>query len=144
MGTVKATRMQRGALALAASLLLTLAGAAEAAAPVEREFEQAVRSFRAGRTSDAFGQFIELANRGDVDAARIALFMHTYGPVLYGKHWDAGSKDVAYWTSLVRNSGTSGRPLPEFQPTVLTPSKGKTRQAAPKARPAPELASVSN
>lgn len=147
MGTLQTTRpsrMRQAATSLAASLLLTLACAAEAAPPVEREFDQAVRSFRAGRTSEAFGQFIELANRGDVDAARIALFMHSYGPVLYGKHWDAGAKDVAYWSQLVRNSGTSGRPLPEFQPTVLTPGKGKARPAAPKARPAPELASVAN
>ena len=134
--------------AAAAALLLAAGASAFAAAPVEREFEDAVRAFRSGRTSEAFGRFIELANRGDVDAARIALFMHGYGPVLYGKQWEAGPQDVAYWTNLVRNSGTSGRPLPEYPPTVLYPSSGKGRAkpvapAAPTARPAaPELANV--
>src|SRR5262252_8735943 len=78
-----------------------------------------LRSFRAGRLSDAFGRFVDLANRGDVDSARIALFLQSYGPVLYGKDWDAGPDNVAYWNMLIRNSGTSARPLPEYPATLL-------------------------
>jgi hypothetical protein len=104
--------------AAAIALLLGAAGAFPAAASgvADAEYDAAVQAFRAGRTSDAFGRFIELANRGDVDAARIALFMNAYGPVLYGKYWEAGSQDVAYWASLVRNSPKAGRALVEFQP----------------------------
>ena len=116
------------------------AGAAAAAA--DREYQEAVQAFRAGRTSDAFGRFIDLANRGDVDSARIALFLHSYGPVLYGKQWDAGSQDVAYWTTLVRNSGSTARALPEFAPTVLNPGKGKVRPAPAKPRVMPEVSNV--
>ena len=68
-------------------LLLSASFPSGAQTPIEHEYAQAVQSFRAGRTSEAYGQFIELANRGDVDAARVALFMNGYGASLYGKHW---------------------------------------------------------
>ena len=125
---------------LFAAALLAAHLPSQAAAPVEREYDAAVRSFRAGHLSEAFGQFMALANRGDVDAARIALHMHSYGPVLYGKQWDAGPQNVAYWDTLVRNSGTSARAMPEFQPTVMTPAKSSARPA--RARPVGELARV--
>ena len=120
---------------LAAATLLGFglpALAAPAAALVDQEYASAVQSFRAGKTSVAFGQFVEMANRGDVDAARVALFMHAYGPVLYGKQWDAFPKDVAYWTGLVRNSGTSARALPDFPQTVLQPSRNRNVAAGTK------------
>jgi hypothetical protein len=109
-------RNQIRAAAFAMVLGAAAIGPAAASRVADAEYDAAVQAFRAGRTSDAFGRFIELANRGDVDAARIALFMHAYGPVLYGKYWEAGSQDVAYWTSLVRNSPKAGRPIAEFQP----------------------------
>jgi hypothetical protein len=118
--------------AVAAVLLITLGTPATAGNLVEREYAEAVQTFRAGRTSEAFGRFMDLANRGDVDAARIALFMHQYGQPLYGKHWDAGPQNVEYWATLVRNSGTSARPTGEFPPTVLNPQKPKSRVAAAK------------
>lgn len=127
------TRGLRSAFAAAATVLLVAVSApAGAGNLVEREYAEAVQTFRAGRTSEAFGRFMDLANRGDVDAARIALFMHQYGQPLYGKHWDAGPQNVAYWASLVRNSGTSARPTGEFAPTVLVPQKPKTGVAAAK------------
>ncbi|NML47179.1 hypothetical protein HHL11_25760 [Ramlibacter sp. G-1-2-2] len=95
----------------------------------DREYDRAVKSFRAGRTSEAWGQFQELASRGDVDSARIALFMLNYGPALYGKQWDALPGQVEYWAQLVRNSGTSARPLPVFEPQVVS-RKGAPRAAA--------------
>ena len=134
--------VRRQCAAALAATLMVFALPAGAANPVEREYEDAVRSFRTGRLAEAFGQFMALANRGDVDSARVALFMHSYGPVLYGKQWDAGPENVAYWSTLVRNSGTSARPMPEFQPTVLSPGKGKAKPAPVRARALPELAKV--
>jgi hypothetical protein len=125
-------------------LLLAISLPSGAAAPVEREYADAVKSFRTGRTAEAFGRFIELANRGDVDAARIALFLHSYGAVLFNKQWEADPRDVAYWTMLVRNSGTSARPLPEFQPTVLNPVKPKARTAVAKPRGAAAITHVAS
>lgn len=125
-------------------LLLATCGVAWSASPAEIEYAHAVQDFRAGRISPAFGQFVELANRGDVDSARIALFMHSYGPVLYGKQWDAMPADVAYWAQLVRNSGTSARPMPEFAPTVLNPTKPKVRTASNKATPIKNVSGTAN
>jgi hypothetical protein len=133
---------RRSFAAAIAAMLMMFSMPSGAASPVEREYDNAVRLFRAGRTSHAFGQFIDLANRGDVDSARIALFLHMYGPVLFGKEWDAGVQDVAYWTMLVRNSGPSARPMPEFAPTVLIPSNGKSRPAPAKPRPVPAFSNV--
>jgi hypothetical protein len=132
----RAQRLRQAFAGFVTVLLLAVSLPSGAAPHVEREYADAVRSFRAGRTSEAFGQFIDLANRGDVDSARVALFMHSYGPVLFGKQWDASPQDVAYWGNLVRNSGTSARPLAEFQPAILSPSKPKTRTASRQAAPA--------
>ena len=125
-----ARRVRRTFAGFVTVLLLALSLPSGAASPVEREYADAVKSFRSGRLSEAFGQFMAIANRGDVDAARVALFMHMYGPVLYGKQWDAGDQNVAYWTMLVRNSGSSARPMPEFKPTVLVPSRARASSAA--------------
>jgi hypothetical protein len=108
------------------------AKAAPAASLVDHEYAAAVQSFRTGRTSMAFGQFMEMANRGDVDAARVALFMYSYGPVLFGKQWDVLPKDVAYWSGLVRNSGTTARAMPDFPVTVLQPTRNRAVTTAAK------------
>lgn len=129
-----AQRIRRTFAGFVTMLLLALSLPSGAASPVEREYADAVKSFRSGRLSEAFGQFMAIANRGDVDAARVALFMHMYGPVLYGKQWDAGDQNVAYWTMLVRNSGTSARAMPEFKPTVLVPSRAKATPAKARVR----------
>ena len=94
----------------------------------EREFDDAVKTFTDGRRSEAFGRFIALANRGDVDAARIALFMHTYGPLLWGSHWEAGREDMEYWTTLLRNSSAaSARAQPAFVPLAVAPAKNRLK-----------------
>lgn len=122
----------RRVLASAVAALLLSASFASGAAPLaDREFEQAVHSFRAGRVSEAFGQFADLASRGDVDSARIALFLSAYGPTLYGKHWDVLQSDTAYWSLLVRNSGSSARAQPEFVP--LQDGARQRRTPAPRS-----------
>ncbi|MDB5857825.1 MAG: hypothetical protein JWQ76_1514 [Ramlibacter sp.] len=113
-----------------AGLILALGQALPAKAvqnPTEREFNEAVQQFKNGRRSEAFGRFIALANRGDVDAARIALHLHTYGSLLYSTQWEAGREDIEYWTMLVRNSPTAGRPQAEYPVFVAQPVKAKAR-----------------
>ena len=119
---------------VSAAVLVVAAAAASAQTGsgtrlADAEYEAAVQVFRAGRTSEAFGRFHALANRGDVDAARISLFLHQYGAALYGKQWDAFPADVAYWNQLVRNSPTAARPQPDVPPTVLNPGKGPVTAA---------------
>ena len=137
----KSFTARRALVAAVASTLLAFSLPSGAASPAEREYEQAVHAFRTGRLSEAFGRFVELANRGDVDSARVALFMQSYGAVLYGKEWDAGPENVAYWNMLVRNSGTSTRPLPEIQQTVLSPGK-KPSTTTVRPRSTPGVANV--
>ncbi|HEX7890525.1 MAG TPA: hypothetical protein VF522_14280 [Ramlibacter sp.] len=113
--------------AVTVSIVSPPAHANPAAKATEREFAEAVEQFKQGKRSLAFGKFIRLANRGDVDAARIALFMHGYGPTLWGAHWEADREDVEYWATLVRNSATAGRPQPAFDPVAVVP-KVKVKQ----------------
>ena len=77
-------------------------------------YDQGVAEYRTGRYASAWGHFYMAANEGDPDAARLALHMLRYGPVLYGGFWDASSEEVADWTRLAASS--KGRPPPEYQP----------------------------
>jgi len=120
-------RLALAAFVAAATFGLAAPAQANASRIADREFAEAVQQFKQGRRSHAFGMFIALANRGDIDAARIALFMHSYGPTLWGAHWEAGEEDVEYWTTLVRNSSSAGRPQPAFEPLAVVP-KGKLKQ----------------
>ena len=61
-------------------------------------FQAAAASLRAGRDDEAYRRFVELANLGDVDAARVALFMYRFGPTVFGKRWDASKEQLAIWT----------------------------------------------
>ncbi|MFL6694107.1 MAG: hypothetical protein ACJ8GO_14245 [Ramlibacter sp.] len=79
-------------------------------------YDEAVVQYQSGRWADAYGRFIALANEGDADAARTALFMLRYGPQLYNSHWDAMPGEVARWEKLA--ASTQGRSTPVFQPVA--------------------------
>jgi hypothetical protein len=97
-----------GVLAIAA-----IACGPSGAAPLD-PFRAASLQYQAGRYSDAFGRFLSLAVEGDADAARIVLFMHSFGPTLYGSYWDLNPDDVAVFTRLATNG--KQRRSPDFQP----------------------------
>ena len=137
--------MRRGIKTVVSAIVLATAAVALPAAAsklLDAEYGVAVQAFRAGRMSDAYGRFMALANRGDVDAARIVLFLHQYGAALHGKQWDALPADVAYWNQLVRNSPTAARPQPEFPPTVLNPGKASVTSARPRTGAVKNVAAV--
>ena len=81
-----------------------------------QEYDAAVVQYQNGRWADAYGRFIALANDGDADAARTALFMLRYGPQLYNAHWDAMPSEVARWEKLAASA--QGRSTPVFQPVA--------------------------
>lgn len=83
----------------AACLALVLALNGAMASP-DPGYAEAVQEYRAGRWSSAFGRFIALANDGNVEAARIALFMQSHGRQLYGSDWDASEEDIELWSRL--------------------------------------------
>lgn len=60
----------------------------------------AAASYRQGELGAAFVKFSTFANKGDPDAARIALFMHLHGPALYGRYWRASADEVRLWRQL--------------------------------------------
>ncbi|HEX7889143.1 MAG TPA: hypothetical protein VF522_07270 [Ramlibacter sp.] len=62
----------------------------------DQEFDQALQSYRSGRHSDAYGRFLDLAYRGDPDAARIVLFMGEMGPAVFGKEWELTEDDARF------------------------------------------------
>jgi hypothetical protein len=61
-------------------------------------FAEAAESMRTGRFAEAYGRFVALADEGNVDAGRIALVMHRYGPAVFGSAWDASGEQLAEWT----------------------------------------------
>lgn len=106
-------------------------GAAPARANPETHFNEAVASYRGARYSDAFGKMLALATRGDADAARIVLFMHQYGPTLYGSYWDLNSEELATFGELAVLA--KARMPPAFQPSwnVRRGASTKARRVVP-------------
>lgn len=103
--------------ALATTTLVAVAAAETRGADLS--FAQAADQHQKSRYSGAYGRFVILANRGDRDAARIALFMHRYGPSLYGTFWDASMEEVETWEQLASQGGRVSprfRTPPEFRP----------------------------
>src|SRR3954468_12821358 len=96
---------------LLACSMLTFASCSTFAAA---DFDLGVQEFRAGRYSAAWGNFYGAANAGDPDAARLALHMLAYGPLLYGTHWDASTEQVQSWVQVSRDP--RARPVPAYKP----------------------------
>jgi hypothetical protein len=81
-------------------LVLGFAGTAALAQPAD-DYALALRAYRNGDWSGAYGRFVALANDGNVEAARSALFMVRNGPTLYHANWDADEDDLDCWRHLV-------------------------------------------
>jgi hypothetical protein len=77
------------------------ATAASGSGPDQALFAEALRLHRSGRWSAAYGRFLQLADAGHVDAARIALQMLRHGGELYGTEWTAAASQVAAWERTV-------------------------------------------
>lgn len=95
------------AIALAGLLLAlspTLAQADDASSTTG--FSYAVELYKSGKVSAAFGRFRLLANAGNLEAAKIALFMLRNSEVLYGTAWSATPSEIARW--LVLTSDQTG------------------------------------
>jgi hypothetical protein len=81
----------------------------KAVSPEDQQlFAEALRLYRAGQWPGAYGRFIALADRGDAQAARMALAMHRDGPSVYGRQWDASLDQLRAWE---RSAAQAGAPL---------------------------------
>lgn len=63
-------------------------------------FKQAMEQHKLGNWSHAYGRFSALADGGDAEAARIALFMLRHGSDMYGLEWGASQPQIDQWTKL--------------------------------------------
>ncbi len=81
----------------------------KAVSPEDQQlFDEASRLYRAGQWAGAYGRFIVLADRGNAQAARMALAMHKDGPVVYGRQWDASPEQLHAWE---RSAAQAAAPL---------------------------------
>lgn len=78
----------------------TLCATSALAAAEDDRFVEAMRLYHDGRYAASYGRLVELADRGDAEAARIALLMVRYGPQLYGSQWSASGFQIERWLSL--------------------------------------------
>lgn len=108
-------------IVFAAGGLPTVSAAQPSAAPraastiAERQYANAVSSFRQGRYPEAFGRFVALADAGYAPAAEQALWMYRHGPTLFGREWDSNSEQLAAWARL------AGQRVPEMDGGAQTP-----------------------
>ena len=123
--------MKLHSFCLGAFLALMFASTAAHAGP-EQEFQSAIASYRSARYSDAYGRLLQLAHRGDADAARIVLFMHQYGPQLYGSYWDMSNEERFAFQELALLAGQ--RAQQSFNPS-WQPRPGSTRKQAKDRKP---------
>jgi TPR repeat protein len=82
----------------------------------QAQFADAVGLFRAQRYPQAYGRFIELAERGHAPSAQMALMMYSNGPTVFGSDWDANTDQLRRWqrltlvaSSMPRDDGTARR-----------------------------------
>ena len=65
-------------------------------------FDRAVERFEHGDWSHAFAELVPLADRGDSEAARIALLMAVRGPRLFGCTFASSSAQRERWSAVSR------------------------------------------
>ena len=94
---VGAVVFMAGAATTAQAELAPVSTSERSSAQMSVDFNSAIESFRKGQLADAYGRFIQLANRGHADSARYALLMCEHGLNLFGRDWDCAPDSVAAW-----------------------------------------------
>ncbi len=74
-------------------------GAVPGASP-DAAVNQAMEQHKLGNWSHSYGRFAALADAGNAEAARIALFMLRHGSDMYGLEWGASQPQIEQWTKL--------------------------------------------
>ena len=83
------------------TLLVGAASAQPARAPdAARDFDAAVIAYERNHWNEAYAAFTGLADRGDAEAARIALQMWRHGHALYRMTFSANAQQVERWQRL--------------------------------------------
>jgi hypothetical protein len=82
-----------------ATVLIAIASTT-ASASDKAEFNKVLELYQQAKFAGAYGRFCALADRGDPDAALIALFMLRYGTQLYSSDWGASQGQIDRWIAL--------------------------------------------
>lgn len=102
---------------LAAVLASAFLSAHPLAAASDKELRSAAVPYQNGEWGEAFSRISKLADAGHADAARIALFMHRYGPEMYGRYWTVPEPRLVRWQSFARETRfNSFAPAKELSP----------------------------
>jgi hypothetical protein len=101
MNTLRGRSMRLAAAAFAGSLLFTAAPVrgGEASTP-EARFQQAHDAYERSHWRAAFEGFAGLADLGHAEAARVALQMSRFGPVLYGQDFETAPPRQQRWRAV--------------------------------------------
>jgi hypothetical protein len=81
-------------------VLVALATTGLAAGTGDAQFDEALALYRQARWAGAFGRFCALADRGNADAADLALLMVRLGPQMHGSAWTASQPQIDRWLAL--------------------------------------------
>jgi hypothetical protein len=95
--TLQSTLVRLMRSASCAGLLCVCAMTAGA---TEITFAEAMQHYLNRQWPAAYGRFVALADRGDAEAARIAIMMLRYGTPWYGHSFGASQPQVDAWTRL--------------------------------------------
>lgn len=88
-------------MGLACALVVTLPTQAYAeVVSGNQSFTYAVELYKSGKFSAAYGRFQALANAGDLQSAKIALFMARNGALLYSTEWSATQSEIDRWLAM--------------------------------------------
>lgn len=67
---------------------------------LRERFDDAMSAYERNHWERAYGSFVELADLGHAEAARLSLQMWRYGPALYGTRFVATPHQVEQWARL--------------------------------------------
>lgn len=91
---------------LVAAVLIAAGSLAQAASPMEDDAAEARQLYDEGRWTLAWERFASLADRGDVDSARMVIRMTRFGPQLFQQTWTPTQDRMAKWHVVA-----SGQPV---------------------------------
>lgn len=74
----------------------------------DKALDAAAAQYRAANWGEAFDRMAALADAGHPGAARIALFMHTYGPQMYGRYWRVDPQRAQRWERAAATAQPAG------------------------------------
>ncbi len=104
-------KIERRATLVMLGLLASMATAARAQETSGAEvWQRAQEDYAVGRYADAYGGFAHLADSGRAEAARVAIQMHRFGPMLYRQSFTASREQLRQWHRTIDRAARGESP----------------------------------